>query len=221
MYWPSFVGATVTASAADENRCVLHTVFALLGSTAVTFVLSHKIVGKLDPVHIANSTLAGGVAAGASARLNMTPGGALAVGILAGAVSVLGYVYVSPVLEAKLSVYDTCGVHNLHGMPAVLGGLASAIFVTVDSHADFLAFEKGHQALRQIVAVMGTVAFAIVTGWFTGLVMVKAVVQETTPAEYDDAAWWESDYLGEVAYVEDDKSNRSRGSILPVTVGPE
>lgn len=218
IYWPSFVGATETASPENFNHCILHTVLALLGSTGATFFLSHKIVGKFDPFHIANSTLAGGVAAGASARLDMTPGGALLLGIVAGTVSVLGYVYTSPMLEARLSVYDTCGVHNLHGMPSVIGGLASAIFVTLDSSAEFLEFGRGQQALRQVLAVVCTVTFALVTGLCTGFVMVKVVAD--TPAEYDDAVWWESEYLGEAPLLED-KSNHSRGSVLPVVISHE
>ena len=49
--------------------------------------------------------------------------GALAVGLAAGAVTTLGYAYVQPALEKKIGLGDTCGVHNLHGMPGVLGGL--------------------------------------------------------------------------------------------------
>jgi ammonium transporter Rh len=217
VYWPSFVGATETASPANENHCVIHTILALLGSTSATFFLSHKIVGKFDPFHIANSTLAGGVAVGASARLDMTPGGALLLGVIAGTVSVLGFVYVSPMLEARLSTYDSCGVHNLHGLPSVIGGLASAVFVTLDSGAEFLEYGKGQQAFRQILAVVCTIAFALVSGWATGVVLVKA--DQDTPAEYYDGAWWESEYLDEVDFADDDKSHHSRGSILPVMIG--
>lgn len=64
VYWPSFVGATESADPETENLCVIHTVLALLGSTGVTFFLSQFITGRFDPVHIANSTLAGGVAVG-------------------------------------------------------------------------------------------------------------------------------------------------------------
>lgn len=32
-----------------------------------------------------------------------------------------------PVLEEKLKIQDTCGVHNLHGMPGVLGAIVGAV----------------------------------------------------------------------------------------------
>lgn len=55
--------------------------------------LSHD--HKLDMVHVQNSTLAGGVAVGAICNLLIGPAGAIGVGIVAGAISVLGYRYVS------------------------------------------------------------------------------------------------------------------------------
>lgn len=215
VYWPSFVGATEIGSAVNENHCIIHTVTALLGSTLATFCVSRTIVGKFNPFHIANATLAGGVAVGVSARLDISVGGALLLGILAGAISTLGFVYVSPMLETKLDIYDTCGVHNLHGMPSILGGLASAIFVTVDSGADFLQHEDTRtQAGHQVLAVLATLAFALTSGWLTGIVLVKC--SPSTPSvEYDDAAWWESSYLNYAGLLKD-KSNHSHGSVLPV-----
>lgn len=153
------------------------------------------------------------MAIGASARLEMSPGGALVLGVLAGLLSVIGYVYVTPMLERNLAIYDTCGVHNLHGLPSFLGGLASAVFVTIDSNAEFLEHAKGTQAARQIEAVLATLALALASGYLTGFIMVKTVV--LTPAEYDDAAWWEGEYLEDLDSGEIDKSQRSLASITP------
>lgn len=53
--------------------------------------------------------------------------GALAIGLIAGVISTCGYKYVSPKLESSIGLKDTCGVHNLHGLPGVMGGLAAAL----------------------------------------------------------------------------------------------
>ena len=39
-----------------------------------------------------------------------------------GGLSVFGYVFVTPFLDNR-GIHDTCGVHNLHGMPGVMGGI--------------------------------------------------------------------------------------------------
>ncbi len=78
-------------------------------------------------VHIQNATLAGGVAIGSAANMMVSPGGALAVGVAAGVLSTLGYAYIMPFLEAKIGLRDTCGVHNLHGMPGAAPAYSGAL----------------------------------------------------------------------------------------------
>jgi ammonium transporter Rh len=73
--------------------------------------------------------LAGGVAVGAASGLTYYPVIGLAIGLVAGAVSTLGFHYLTPLLEHKIKLHDTCGVHNLHGIPGVLGGIFGAIIV--------------------------------------------------------------------------------------------
>ena len=91
---------------------------------------------KFDPVHIANSTLAGGVAIGSAARLNIGPGYAVVTGVLAGTAIVYGYVYSSPMLESKFDIFDTCDVGNLYGYPSLVGALLSVASIALDSEAD-------------------------------------------------------------------------------------
>ena len=86
-------------------------------------------------VHIQNATLAGGVAIGSVANMMVSPGGALAVGVAAGILSTLGYAYIMPFLEAKIGLRDTCGVHNLHGMPGTLSTIFQSQCCRPDSTA--------------------------------------------------------------------------------------
>lgn len=81
--------------------------------------------------HIENATLAGGVIIGASCGIFTNPGASLIIGAFGGVVSSLSFSYLQDVLKDKFGIYDTCGVHNLHGIPGVLGGLISAIAIAV------------------------------------------------------------------------------------------
>jgi len=187
VYWPSFVGATETGNETNEMHCLINTILALLGSTGAAFFLSqHLCGGKFDPVHIQNSTLAGGVAIGASARLAIGPGAAVITGLVAGTISVLGYQYSSPLFESKLGLFDTCGVGNLHGYPSVVGGLLSIFFVAMEHDAEFLNYDYGSQSIAQLLAVVATLVVSIVTGFISG----KMVLTTGKHADYDDNVWW-------------------------------
>lgn len=191
VYWPSFVGATETGVPANEMHCLINTIMALIGSTGAAFYLSQYLNdGKFDAVHIQNSTLAGGVAIGATARLAMGPGIALLVGLAAGLISVVGYFYSSPFLEEKFGLFDTCGVGNLHGYPSVLGGLLSIVLVCVDHNADFLEHGLGVQSIAQTLAVAGTLAASIVTGYITGMVVFINAADLFDVPDYEDLVWW-------------------------------
>lgn len=91
MFWPSFNAIGLTGD--DQQRAVINTYFALASSCVTTFALSAVLTHghKFSMIHIQNSTLAGGVAVGASANLMLQPYGALFTGMLAAAVSVCGY----------------------------------------------------------------------------------------------------------------------------------
>ena len=87
-------------------------------------------------VHIQNATLAGGVAVGTVADMNIRPFGAMIIGSCAGIVSTLGFQYLTPLLK-KIYLHDTCGVNNLHGMPGLLSGIAGAIVAGLATRSDY------------------------------------------------------------------------------------
>jgi len=93
-----------------------------------------------------------------------------------------------------LHTHDTCGVHNLHGMPAVIGAILScvmaglatkqaygdseeglkdvypALFEHYDDHGHLVeAITEGKQAVNQLIAAAITFIIAIAGGGLTGL----------------------------------------------------
>ncbi|XP_027758043.1 ammonium transporter Rh type A isoform X2 [Empidonax traillii] len=135
LFWPSFNSAI--ANEGDIAKAIINTYYSLAACTIITFALSSLVDkrGKFSMVLIQNATLAGGVAVGTCADLNIHPFGAMCIGVLAGVVSVLGFHFLSPLLESKLNIQDTCGVHNLHGLPGILGGIAGIIVTAITVQA--------------------------------------------------------------------------------------
>ncbi|KAK3851469.1 hypothetical protein Pcinc_041890 [Petrolisthes cinctipes] len=133
IYWPSFNAGAAPGD--DQHRAIVNTYISLAACCFTTFALSSVLrrEKKFDMVHIQNSTLAGGVAIGTAADLMVHPWGAVLIGILAAVVSVFGYIYLTPFLCARLRLHDTCGVHNLHGMPGVLAGIIGCVCAAMAS----------------------------------------------------------------------------------------
>jgi ammonium transporter Rh len=127
MYWPSFNFGVSSPTPFTKTQIIGNTILALTGSCLSTFITSAVVKDKFTMEHILNATLAGGVVIGATAGIIYHPGGSLAIGFLIGIVSTLGFQYLTPYLEKKFGLYDTCGVHNLHAMPGLIGGLVSAV----------------------------------------------------------------------------------------------
>merc|ERR1719440_227218 len=151
LHWPSFVSALVPEA---REVAALHTVLALCGSCVCAFAASYAFCGKFDMVHIQNATLAGGVAIGAVADMDIGISTSLSIGCLAGLWSTLGYAKLTPLLE-RAGVHDTCGINNLHGMPGIIGGVASiaAVALGAAEHLQEPDVDKGTQAVRQILGL--------------------------------------------------------------------
>ena len=194
LYWPSFVTA-MPEDGAQERTALLNTVFALLGSTVVTFGLSAWLEKRIRPVDIQNATLAGGVSIGSSANFALGPAGALATGIVAGFISTLGFSKLQPYLESK-GLHDSCGVHNLHGMPSILGALVSAFFLAIGDPPSEAAAPMGDsQVSAQLIGVCITVIVAVLSGSLTGAIIKR--LPGAPQSMFSDSVAWETapDYM--------------------------
>lgn len=166
IFWPSFCSALTPL---DKIPIVaVNTILALCGATLATYALSTLIRGKIEISDIANASLAGGVAIGASVA-NVTPGWSMLIGLIAGAISVIGYTFIQPRLQRLTGGVDTCGVHNLHGMPGVFGGLVAMVLTAAP--------------LWQLTGIVVTVALAVTMGVIVGFI-VSRLGRKQTP--YDD-----------------------------------
>jgi ammonium transporter Rh len=151
LFWPSFCCAVVPQG--QFAATAVNTVLALCGATAATFVFSSIFGhGKVAIGDVANAALAGGVAIGATCNIVPAPF-AFGIGLVAGAVCVIGYVVIQPKLQRVMGIVDTCGVHNLHGMPGLLGGLAVVLVVPGVAGAQLAGI-----AVTMVLALIGGVA---------------------------------------------------------------
>lgn len=198
-YWPSFVGAEVTGAPDQATRCTINTYVSLCASTLATFLLSGLGTdsARLRPADVQNASLAGGVGIGAIARLEVLgPGGALVVGLAAGALSTFGFATLQPRLLTAIGLHDTCGVHNLHGLPALLSGAASALLVAVSAPSDVFVHSEAAPLERagfQLLATLLTFVVSLGAGTVVGALASKAAPRGDHYVTFHDSVGWDGD----------------------------
>jgi len=148
------------------------------------------------------------VAMGTSADLVIHPAVALLIGSFAGTVSVFGFSRLQPWIERKFGLHDTCGIHNLHGMPGIIGGIAGVIAsriadeglygsslnqIFIARELDPITGELGGrsasmQAWYQLAYLVITLTIAITGGLFSGF-LVKHLFKAPKSFFLDDNHW--------------------------------
>uniref|UniRef100_A0A8C2P7K7 Ammonium transporter Rh type C n=1 Tax=Capra hircus TaxID=9925 RepID=A0A8C2P7K7_CAPHI len=216
MYWPSFNSA-ISNHGDAQHRAVINTYCSLaacvLTSVALSSALHRK--GKLDMVHIQNATLAGGVGLG-TVRVGA---GSLCIwgfqnpGLPTACHSPLPDQHSSPCfqpfLESRLRIQDTCGVHNLHGIPGIIGGIAGAVTASIanidlygeEGLAYAFGIERSKSKLNwspntqgrfQAAGLFVSLAMALVGGIIVGVIL-RLPFWGQAPDEncFEDAVYWE------------------------------
>jgi ammonium transporter Rh len=207
-FWPSFnsyLGGQIN-NGGSVVRPVVNTYLSLCGSVAGTYLLSGLLGrGKFSIVDFQNASLAGGVAMGTAANMLCKPYGALLIGTAAGAVSTFGYRWLQPRLERWIGLMDTCGIHNLHGMPSVVGALIGVLVTAAAKSEEYAAtgfswaevwinVEVKQQSVQglvgfQFATLFCTLGIAIAGGVVAALFLRVVPVNNLYEFYTDDAEW--------------------------------
>jgi len=112
----------------------------------------------------------------------------------------VGFTFIQPFIEKKFGVHDTCGVHNLHGMPGLIGGF-TAIIASLFADSNLYQFGQltdifpardirsaGSQASFQLAFMGITLGIALSSGALTGF-LLRIFYRPTT--YFLDNEYWE------------------------------
>ena len=148
-----------------------------------SFAMSVFIKKKFSVIDLFNGSLCGCIGAGSSTGLFVNPCACMILGALSGITCVLGMEYLTGYLERKFTLFDTFGIHNVRGLPGIIGGFSGAIAIalsyTIPQDAlDQLKFLNSHSGRTigdmvgyQILGTVSSVLFSFICGCFTGYVI--------------------------------------------------
>ncbi len=86
---------------------------------------------KFSVIDLFNGSLCGCIGAGSSTGLFVNPCACMVLGALSGVVCVLGMEYLTGWLEKNWKIFDTYGIHNVRGLPGIIGGIGGAIGIAL------------------------------------------------------------------------------------------
>ena len=163
--WFGFNVMSAQLIEAVSGLVAVNSLMAMVGGT-----LAALVIGRNDPGFIHNGPLAGLVAVCAGSDL-MHPLGALATGMIAGAL----FVWMFMVTQNKWKIDDVLGVWPLHGLCGAWGGIAAGIFGT-----QALGGIGGVSLAAQVIGTLGGVAVAAL-----GSLMVYGLLKQVVGLRLD------------------------------------
>ena len=191
--WFGFnAGSSLAANGLAANALLLTNTAA--GAATITWVLaSYLHRRKVSVVGAAAGAVAGLVAITPASGF-VTAGGALAIGLAAG-----GICYSATLLRERFRIDDALDVFAVHGVGGTFGAIATGVFATTAINAyPGLIDGNGTQVVTQLLAVAGTVAYAVIAT-FVIVKLVDLVLGLRVPA-HEEELGLDLAVHGEVAY---------------------
>ena len=171
--WFGFNVMSAQAIQGISGLVAVNSLMALVGGT-----LAALVVGKNDPGFVHNGPLAGLVAVCAGSDV-MHPLGALATGVVAGAL----FVWAFNLTQNRLKIDDVLGVWPLHGLCGAWGGIAVGIF-----GATALGGLGGISFMSQLLGTGLGVLIAVVGGALVyGILKMLVGIRLSQEEEFDGA----------------------------------
>ena len=171
--WFGFNVMSAQAIQGISGLVAVNSLMALVGGT-----LAALVVGKNDPGFVHNGPLAGLVAVCAGSDV-MHPLGALATGVVAGAL----FVWAFNLTQNRLKIDDVLGVWPLHGLCGAWGGIAAGIFGTTA-----LGGLGGISFMSQLLGTGLGVLIALVGGALVyGILKMLVGIRLSQEEEFDGA----------------------------------
>jgi Amt family ammonium transporter len=171
--WFGFNVMSAQTIAHISGLVAVNSLMAMVGGTLAAVVL-----GRNDPGFAYNGPLAGLVAVCAGSDV-MHPAGALATGVVAGAI----FVSMFTLTQNRWKIDDVLGVWPLHGLCGAWGGLACGVF-----GLQALGGRGGVSVLAQLIGTLLGVTWALAGGCAVYGVLKAAVgLRLTAEEEYDGA----------------------------------
>ncbi len=171
--WFGFNVMSAQAIQGISGLVAVNSLMALVGGT-----LTALVVGKNDPGFVHNGPLAGLVAVCAGSDV-MHPLGALATGVVAGAL----FVWAFNLTQNRLKIDDVLGVWPLHGLCGAWGGIAAGIF-----GATALGGLGGISFMSQLLGTGLGVLIAVVGGALVyGILKMLVGIRLSQEEEFDGA----------------------------------
>ena len=171
--WFGFNVMSAQTLGSISGLVAVNSLMAMVGGTVTALV-----IGRNDPGFLHNGPLAGLVAVCAGSDL-MHPLGALATGIVAGAL----FVWAFSQAQSKWKIDDVLGVWPLHGLCGAWGGIACGIF-----GSQALGGMGGVSLLSQLLGTGLGILVALAGGFLVYGVLKKSVgIRLTQEEEYHGA----------------------------------